>query len=102
MRIDDHLEEGCIQALFASDITRKRRLFDSPMNSGFFEGFQRRRLGVRQPRFGAALRKDPPSAACLHQQKLDSTLADAIADRRHLLQSSELTQMVQTKKFRGR
>src|SRR5580704_19761068 len=56
------------------------------MNSRFFERFQRRGLGVGEPRFRAALGKSPAlTAAGANQQEFDPAFAQPVANRGHLI-----------------
>ena len=69
-------------ARLAANIPGEGSFLDPSMNSRFFEGLERRSLGVGQPRFGAALGKSPaPAAARANQQKFDTAAAGPIANR---------------------
>jgi hypothetical protein len=54
------------------------------MHTRFFECLQRRGLSVRQAMLHATFRKNPTPAAGLHQQELDPTFSDAVADGSNL------------------
>ena len=64
------------------------------MNSGLLERLQRRRLGVGQPRFRAALgKRPPPAAAGPNQQKLDSAVAHPVANGSDLLTCAQFAKV---------
>jgi len=64
------------------------------MYSGLFERFQRRRLGMSQPWFRAALGKRPaPTASRPDQQELDTIAAPAAANCSNLLALTQFAQL---------
>jgi hypothetical protein len=80
-------------------IPRERSFFDPAMNPRFLESFKRRRLGVSQPRFRAALGKSPaPAPAGPNQQEFDSTVVNPIANRGHLLALAQSAKLRQSNK----
>jgi hypothetical protein len=72
---------------------------NASMDSGFFEGFKRRRLSVSESRLHTALGEDPVPAAGAHQQKLDLAPADPIAYCRHLFTPAQFSKMGEGKEF---
>jgi hypothetical protein len=85
------------------NIPGERSFLNAAMDPGFFECLQRGCLRIRQARFGAALGEDPTATAGLNQQKLDATLADTVADRRHLFAAAHLAEAGQMEEAgRGR
>ncbi len=67
------------------------------MNSRFLKRLKRCRLGVGESRFRAALGKSPtPAAARANQKKLDGTVADPEANRRHLLALAQFAKLRQS------
>src|SRR5580658_2119549 len=84
-------------APLASNISGERSLFHPSVNSRLLESFKRRRLGVSQPRFRAALGKSPaPAAPCANQQELDAAVAYPVANRRNLLAFAHLAKLRQS------
>lgn len=64
------------------------------MDTRLFHRFKRRRLGMGQSRFGAALGKGPAAAASgTHQKDLDFAAAHTVTNRRHLFTFAQLVQM---------
>jgi hypothetical protein len=64
------------------------------MYSGLFERFQRRRLGMSQPWFRAALGKRPaPTASRPDQQELDTIAAPTVANRSNLFALAQLAEL---------
>jgi hypothetical protein len=83
--------------LLPGDISGEWDLLDPAMNSSFLEGFNRRRLGVRESRFRAAFGKYPASATTgLDQQKFDNVLPDPVTNCRDLLTFAHLSDLRQS------
>jgi len=72
-------------------VTGKRHLFDPTVNARFFKGFERRGLSVAQTGLDAALGENPSTTAGSHEQEFWSSGADAIANRRNLLATAQVT-----------
>lgn len=71
-------------------IAGEGHFFDPPMNAGFFIGLKSRRLSLGQAWFGSAFGEDPAPAASLNQQEFQAPAAGAVANRCHLLASTDL------------
>lgn len=83
-----------------ANVTRERRFLHTAMNSRFFEGLERRRLRVSETRFGAALRKNPPSTSSSHKKKLNRSIAHPVTHGGHLLRSHKSAKLPQRDKPR--
>ena len=75
---------------FIEVVAGERHFLDPPMNPGFFKGLKRRRLSLRQARLNATFGEDPAPAARLNQKEFHALAADAVANGRHLLASTDL------------
>src|SRR5258706_7108463 len=80
-------------APLAADVTDKGKFFDSAMNARLLEGFERRRLRMRESGLDATLGKRPVPAARAHQEKPDLCAANPVAYRSHLFALAQLADM---------
>jgi len=87
-------------AALATKVAGKRSLLHPAMHSGFLVSFEGSCLSVCQPRFDAALRESPASAAGLNQQELNDTTANPIAHRCDLLTSPKPANLQYSKELR--
>jgi hypothetical protein len=76
------------------------------MHARFLESLQRRDLGMRQTRFGFALREGPASATPRsnatsrpNQEKLDAAIAYAVANRSRLFALPQFLQLRESNKI---
>ena len=74
-------------------VASKSRFLDAAVDARLFESFQRRCLGMSQPRLGAALGESPASAAGLYQQEFNAADANPVADCSDLLASPQLVEV---------
>src|ERR1700688_4326777 len=89
MSVDHQLVFAClcsgVQTPLAGNIAGKRNLFNSAMDSGFLESFQRRSLSVGHARLGVTFGKSPASAAARpNQQEFEAGAALTVAHGSHL------------------
>src|SRR5258706_11910091 len=89
-------------APLAADVTDKGKFFDSAVNARLLEGFERRRLRMRESWLDATFGKRPVPAARAHQEKLDLYAANPVAYRSYLFAFAQLADMRQPKQLRRR
>jgi hypothetical protein len=85
---------------FAANVPDKRSLFHPAVNPSLFESLKGRCLGVRQPRFCAALWESPMPAAGADQQEFDPAAGDPVADCCDLFAAPQSAELRQPKEFR--
>jgi hypothetical protein len=69
------------------------------MNTRLFKSLKGSGLGVREPRFGAALGESPMSAVGSNQQEFDATAAHAVANGGDLFASAQPAKLRQAKEL---